>query len=392
MSELARGMEEKEREKVLHFVSSLMGATREYFEAAWRLAPGALPEHSRIYVVEGRTVSHMHLFFRRMSLGPARITVGQIGDVCTDPAYRHRGYGTALLEDSAEYFRRHGAPFSMIISGVFGFYHHGGYQSFPLRRYVVDLEKAPEHTELRSGKYYIRRAMREEDLHSLATCYMEYNRRRPLSIVRDLGYWKKQFWTSRRETEDGFLVAEKDGRVVAYSRMGPGAFLEAACLPEAADALPALFGASLQLARKRRLDKITVYMPEDEPFTGRLKEYGEEEEYLTTLVKVVDLPGLLESVASGLNHVLEKPVLEGLDGWKVGFHVGGKAGILICRSDGIEGVEGIPKGVEDVVDLDDAGMVEMLAGRNVPGEGEVRERLVKLFNGKAPYFWPMDTV
>src|SRR5438067_1600140 len=54
-----RGARADEMDEVLEMVPRVMGATREYFAAAYRNDPWGRPEHSRIVKREGRIVSHI---------------------------------------------------------------------------------------------------------------------------------------------------------------------------------------------------------------------------------------------------------------------------------------------------------------------------------------------
>ena len=95
-----RGARAEEMPEVLDMVPRVMGATREYFAAAYRNDPWGRPEHSRIVLVDGRIVSHIRLYDRWQRVGSVPVHVGCVGDVCTLPEYRKQGYCRMLLEDA----------------------------------------------------------------------------------------------------------------------------------------------------------------------------------------------------------------------------------------------------------------------------------------------------
>ena len=61
------------------------------------------PHQSRVCVIDGKIVSHIRVSDRAIQIGPSVIRLGGIGMVATLPEYRHRGYASALMQDSIEY-------------------------------------------------------------------------------------------------------------------------------------------------------------------------------------------------------------------------------------------------------------------------------------------------
>src|SRR5438874_2678700 len=68
-----RGARADEMDEVLEIVPRVMGATREYFAAAYRNDPWARPEHSRIVKRDGQIVSHIRLYDRWQRVGPVPV-------------------------------------------------------------------------------------------------------------------------------------------------------------------------------------------------------------------------------------------------------------------------------------------------------------------------------
>src|SRR5207302_4096845 len=170
-------------------------------------------EHSRIVKRDGRIVSHLRLYDRWQRVGPVPVRVGCVGDVCTLPDHRKRGYCRATLEDALRYWDETGYDLSMIVSGV-GVYAACGWAPFPEQQF--GLPAVDHHEAAGRREYETRRFVRGEDLTAVAAVYDAYNRERSLTTVRPSSYWERHFAWIAGEIEEAFLVAERAGTVVAY--------------------------------------------------------------------------------------------------------------------------------------------------------------------------------
>src|SRR5438105_4554533 len=201
-----RGARAEEMPEVLEMVPRVMGATREYFAAAYRNDPWARPEHSRIVRVEGQIVSHIRLYDRWQRVGPVAVHVGCVGDVCTLPEHRKRGYCRALLEDALRYWDERDYDFSMIVSGV-GVYAACGWVPLVERGFALPAENRHEAGAGRiAGRdYEVRRFVRSEDLTAVAAVYAASNAEWSLATVRSPAYWDRHFSWIAGEIEEAFL-------------------------------------------------------------------------------------------------------------------------------------------------------------------------------------------
>src|SRR5438128_1393904 len=261
-----RGARPEEMPEVLDMVPRVMGATREYFAAAYRNDPWGRPEHSRIVLVDGRIVSHIRLYDRWQRVGSVPVHVGCVGDVCTLPEHRKQGYCRALLEDALRYWDDNGYDLSMIVSGV-GVYAACGWVPLEEQSFEVPAENRHEASGRRN--YTVRRFVRGEDLTAVAAVYAEYNRERSLSTVRPSSYWERHFGWIAGEIEEAFLVAERGGQIVAYLRCEGGGrhvtVSESCCLAGHDRAAVELLDAVLTFAEKRRFEGIRGHLPVDHP-------------------------------------------------------------------------------------------------------------------------------
>jgi hypothetical protein len=115
----------------------------------------------------------------------------------------------------------------------------------------------------------IRRFARGEDLRAVSAVYDRYLAGRSLAAARSLPYWERHFYWLTGEREEAFLLAEKEGQVVAYARGRHGGewlILGECCyLPEHADAVSPLCDAFFTLAARARYTHVEGVLPEDHP-------------------------------------------------------------------------------------------------------------------------------
>jgi predicted N-acetyltransferase YhbS len=261
-----RGLRDDEFPALFGAVTRVMGAPRTYFAAHYRHDPEARAEHSRVVLVDGQIVSHIRLYDRWQRVGGVPVHVGCVGDVCTLPEHRKRGYCRALLEDALAYWDARDYDLSMIVSGV-GVYEACGWVSFPEMAYrapAVDFDPGTER-----GLYDVRRFARSEDLAAVSAVYEAYHEGRSLATVRSLAYWERHFYWLPREREDAFFVAERNGGIVAYARAqhGGDTLIVSECCyrPEQPDAVHALCEATFTFAKRARCQFVEAVLPEDHP-------------------------------------------------------------------------------------------------------------------------------
>ena len=319
-----RGARAEEMPEVLDMVPRVMGATREYFAAAYRNDPWGRPEHSRIVLVDGRIVSHIRLYDRWQRVGSVPVHVGCVGDVCTLPEYRKQGYCRMLLEDALGYWDEHGYDLSMIVSGV-GVYAACGWVPLTERRFELPAEN--RHEVSGNREYEIRRFVRGEDLTAVAAVYAASNAERSLTTVRTCGYWERHFSWIAGEIEEAFLVAEHAGQIVAYLRCERGGqklvVSECCCLPDHHDAAVELLDAALTFAARRGLEGIQGHLPVDHPALAAARERPgfALAESSVLLFRLVNLRRLLERLQPLL---AERAWARGLEG-SLSLNVGDQA-------------------------------------------------------------------
>ncbi len=294
-----RGADEKLYPKALALEELVMNATRERFACSHRNNPTSRFEFSRVCVVDGEVVSHVRIYERDYRIGTTPVHGGGIGDVCTNTKHRKRGYGAGCLRDAIDYFKEHGYLMSMILSGVFGFYLSEKWEKFPAHSYQVPV-RGVRVPRPRRGVYSVRWFESDsDDLEQVMDVYDAYSRNKSLSVVRTALYWRRRLRWQAGEAPGSFFVAERRGRVVGYARsMGS----EMCMLPGEEDSALALYDALARHARKRRAETLSFRAVSDNPLMDAFANSTKVElrTRMTTLVRFIDLGGLLERIVDEL--------------------------------------------------------------------------------------------
>ena len=96
----------------------------------------------QIVVEDGKPVSHIAITETDVSIYGYETRIGHVGDVCTDPEYRGKGYATLLLEHCEKKFCDDGVDI-VRISGGRGLYVRAGYVHAGLTRsFAISQEEA----------------------------------------------------------------------------------------------------------------------------------------------------------------------------------------------------------------------------------------------------------
>lgn len=394
-----RGARPEEMSAVLDMIPRVMGATREYFAAAYRNDPWGRAEHSRIVTADGQIVSHLRLYDRWQRVGPVPVHVGCVGDVCTLPEFRKQGHCRALLEDALRYWDAHDYDLSMIVSGV-GVYAACGWVTLEEPGFTL----APEnrHGADRVG-HEIRRFVRGEDLTAVAAVYAAYNAERSLTTVRASAYWEKHFSWIAGEIEEAFLVAEREGQIVAYLRCEGGLRIAEFCYqPGEESAVRPLLDAALTYAAKRRQSGLQGNLPADHPALALVREQPgfAETSSSSLLFRLVNLRRLLERIQPLLAERARAAGVEGALTLVVGEQVAtlsvrpGWAAVTEAASRAAEPGPNTPLRVE----LAPSAFFALLFGTKEPddvlaeGTPEPARILAALFPRGAPVYWRTDVV
>lgn len=197
-----------ELEAWLDHVSHVFSASRQYFSNHWHNDPWKDVEGIRVAVDDGKIVSTVRVFTRKMFLHGEPITVGGIGEVSTRSEYRKRGLATQLLKDSIQFMEDRNIAISLL-HGSQHIYSLEGWESVPRYYAKKPLLGRKQQT------WYIRPADFQDsnEVTQLASLYNTYSRKFNGTFVRD----DMAYWTDWVQTElPQAWVAERDGTVEGY--------------------------------------------------------------------------------------------------------------------------------------------------------------------------------
>jgi GNAT superfamily N-acetyltransferase len=123
-----RWLRQDEYDEVLDLLGEVMDANRGYFSDSFKRYGTSAP--SLICAVDGEIASHIRIFEARRHVGRCALRAANIGDVCTHPRHRGRGYMTALLSVAAQHLYLQAYDISIVHSGV-PIYQKAGWVAFP---------------------------------------------------------------------------------------------------------------------------------------------------------------------------------------------------------------------------------------------------------------------
>lgn len=196
-------------------------------------------------------------------------TVVGLDSLVTIPGARGRGHASRLLEWVNRWAGERGFAGTALFSEIgSAFYEKRGYTLFPMRFFRGAL---PSADETRAGSAGRGRPFHEDDLPQVARTYIAASRKCPLSVARDLGYWRRQLRRQRqvedlhsvRATERDFVVSPGDSCCYLRSRHDGDIFtiLEALSPPGAEAALWRLARAEMARAAGEGCVRLVLHLP-----------------------------------------------------------------------------------------------------------------------------------
>lgn len=228
------------------------------------------PEFSRIIRVGGAIVSHVSIIEKHLRIGDSVVKVAGIGDVCTHPAHRGKGYTNILMNDSLAYMAAHRFPLTMLY-GIMNFYHKFGYieaaNFYKTTVPVRNLASLPAAAALRPFK--------DTDLKKLDALYNRAFAGKTLSARR-----VPAVWYNAASPKTCFVLPDKKDNPVGYllTSAPPAAPSLGFWIREAigfdASAFAALAAFARDRARDLSLPEIEIHMRPDNPFVHYLCDFG----------------------------------------------------------------------------------------------------------------------
>jgi len=357
--------------EALELQAKVFGLQADYFRTLALKDP--LFDYENVFVarLDGRVVSHVQVFPKTIRMAGARVWMAGIGGVATDPAQRGKGLASDLLKMSIGSMVRRGMETSILFTGIHDFYRKLGWETASgINSYKISTEK-----DLGQAAGYNGRGFTQDDLRSVSAIYETQNSQRDFSAVRTEEVWKLQLKfpeaPAPREDSEGFTVVEKEGRVVAYTRLGasPRAgciITEGGCLPGHEAGLQTCLARSVQRARAIGHKELSAFVPEDHPMATVLSKAGAErtqEEGSGIMLKVVKPSELLIRLEDPLSARLSSSQLGRT---KVEVQVGDEA-MSLEMSRGYVAV-GQERGLSEFYRVDERGFAKIVSGYSLPSE------------------------
>ena len=145
-------------------------------------------DQSRVVIAGGRVVATLRVWDKQLRVGSTPIRFGGIGNVCTHPEERGKGYATALMEEAVGYMTQSGYPISCLFTEAGNrFYRRFGYRGVPLNGFRMTQWKAAEGFE---SEWEVTPFDEACDLNSAVELYDICNCECSGSLVRDEAYWR----------------------------------------------------------------------------------------------------------------------------------------------------------------------------------------------------------
>lgn len=255
-------------------------------------------QQTRVVVVNDVVVSTLRIWERRIRIGDSIVTMGGIGGVCTHPKYQGVGYASALMRQTAEYFKTEGYDIGILFTIIpEEFYEKYGWISLPIEGFNL-----PINTTDRNEKetvYRIKDFNLETDLDAVVSIYDISNAHQSGTISRTRSYWDME--PSRIRNILPTVVTHQNGNTVGYLNYQIDEtsveIREVGYLPDHPNVIDSLINHLLQICESENMESIFGMFTPKHPFVERLIAEVNTKVNITThknmMLYAVSLPTLL---------------------------------------------------------------------------------------------------
>ena len=183
-----RPIRESELEELLDLLCAVHNPKgRERYRGYIEGDPTWRPSQTPVVVVDGRIVSTLRIWDRRVHVGATPFRMGGIGGVTTHPDYRKRGIATRLMEHAAEYMRDDAYDLGLLFTGIPArFYRRLGWCCVPLTGFHAELRRPPQPGR---SAFEVLPFDESRDLEETVALYQRHNAGRSGSLLRPRPYW-----------------------------------------------------------------------------------------------------------------------------------------------------------------------------------------------------------
>ncbi len=188
---------------------------RDFFRRYIEDDPTFSDKNVWVAVADGRPVSCVQIFPRRMRVLGHAVPIGGIGSVFTRPDQRGRGLATVLLEHAIPAMSERGMELSLLFGGQ-SLYERQGFRSWVGQRTVVRLvADRPQPESL--GAVELAKFDRTRHFAAVKAVHSAYSASRNGTLVRNEALWDASLRLAGNPNEE-FRVAERDSKLIAYAR------------------------------------------------------------------------------------------------------------------------------------------------------------------------------
>ena len=254
--------------------------------------------NTRACFVEGKCVSVVQVFDRPMRIGNCVVRMGAVGSVGTDPIHRRAGYSAEVVRDSIQYMREAGYDLSMLSTGIQSHYAKAGWVVYPT--YNTEVTLPPTLGEL-PGDVTIEQYEPNRDLPVLGPIFDQFNASRTGTFIKNKEYWvNRPTW--RPYDPSLYWIAKRGEETVAYLLTERWKVGELGYLPDAQDAMCALFCHFFQCAQAAGVQQIDAPVPsESRKIFETMGCAVRRREQTNIMARIINLESLLTKI---------KPLLE----------------------------------------------------------------------------------
>ena len=213
--------------------------------------------NTRACFVNGKAASVVQIFDRPMRIGNCAVRMGGVGSVGTDPPHRRAGYSSGVLRDSVRYMQTAGYDLSILGTGIQSHYARAGWVMHPT--YNMQMTLPPNLGEV-PADVIIESYESNRDLPALRAIYDQFNADRTGTFVKNTEYWANQpRW--RPYDPSLYWIAKQGGTTVAYLQTERWEVDEFGYLPDAEEAMIALFCHFFRCAKAEGVQEIGASTP-----------------------------------------------------------------------------------------------------------------------------------
>ncbi|MEK7397356.1 MAG: GNAT family N-acetyltransferase [Candidatus Poribacteria bacterium] len=323
-------------------------------------------DNMRIMKEDGKIVSHIGIVVRDMIINGCKISVGNVGAVCTDENYRKRGYAWSILEDAIKKLRADGVDM-LLVSGSRSLYiQHGCTHVGKVSVCSIERGTPIIKAKVQPRKYQI------EDLPEWANLYKNEPVRfhRPYNDFHDLTTTARIYRPSR-----ALYSIVIDGNIRAYVDIGKVKLkTESIAVDEYAGSRRAILASVPYLLEQYDVQRCNIPIPvHDLEFTRLVESMGlslSASHHATGgTITIINFPRLCEKLMPLFEEKVGVPVVQNLRFSErdetYAFRLDGEEAVYSDAHDVARLIFGDPPGIEKPTEI--------------PAEGRLRDVLKAIF-------------